>query len=181
MEVSPAKPLWQHGLDWLVDTVDRSTHPLDRERARKLARGMRMVGEHPPYREVSAYVGKLWDGWPHTASMVRECWRSVYRAKTSLGRDRHWHTTPLFQPDRLIEQHELRPVTEVRLAAVLHGAVDALLLAAQGDDTDAYLTRTRDLDAALIAVRHLRFLRHGSAALGFQDLNPEPARRPRWW
>lgn len=107
--------------------------------------------------------------------MTRSCWRSVDRAKTSLGRNSHWDDTPLYDVDRLIEQHELRPVTEVRLAAVAHEAVDALIEAAHGDDTQAYLARRRELDAALIAVHHLRFLRHGSGALGFDDPSPQSA------
>lgn len=181
MGASPAKPLWKLGLDWLVEANGSGTHPLDRKRARQLARGMRMVGEHPPYPEVSAYIAELWDGWPHAASMTRECWRSVYRAKTSLGRNTHWDDTPLYAPDWLIERHGLHPVTEVRLAAAIHDAVDALTEAARGDDTGAYLARRRGLDAALTAIHHLRFLRHGSSALGFEDLNPGPARRPRWW
>lgn len=140
-----------------------------------------MLGENPPFPEVSAYVGQLWAAWPHAASMTRDCWRSVYRAKTSLGRDTHWHHTPLYDPDRLIEFHELLPVTEVRLAAVAHDAVEALIGAAQGDDNPAYLRRRRELDAAVTAVHHLRYLRHGSGALGFEDPSPEPPRRPRWW
>jgi hypothetical protein len=181
MDASPTKPLWQLGLDWLVDTVGGSTHWLDRERARQLARGMRMGGERPSYREVSAYIGELWPDWPHTASMVRESWRGVYCAKMSLGRDSHWDNTPLYGPDWLIEHHGLQPVTEVRLAAVAHDALDALLQAAQEDDTAAYVARQRALDASLTAVHHLRFLRHGSGALGFKDWNPERPRRPRWW
>jgi hypothetical protein len=142
---------------------------------------MRMLGEHPAYREVSAYIGQLWDGWPHAASMTRTSWRSIYRAKTSLGRNNHWNDTPLYDPDRLIECHGLEPVSEVRLASVGRDAVDALVEAAHGDDTGLYLARKRELDAALVAVHHLRFLRQGSGALGFQDPNPEPPRRPRWW
>lgn len=181
MAASATKPLWELGLDWLVEANGGGTHPLDRERARQLARGMRMVGESPKYEEVSAYIGELWAGWPHAASMTRECWRSVYRAKTSLGRNAHWHDTPLYDADRLIESHALDPVTEVRLAAVAHNAVDALFEAAQGGDTNAYLARRHELQAVLTAVHHLRFLRHGSGALGFEDPDPEPPRRPRWW
>ena len=134
-----------------------------------------------PYREeVSPYIGGLWKGWPWTVSMVRECWRSVDRAKTSLGRDRHWRGTPLYIPDMLIEEHRLRSSTELRLAAVAHDAVDALVEAAQEADTAIYLERKRQLAEAIVAVHHLRFLRQGSGALGFQNMNPEPAPRPRW-
>jgi hypothetical protein len=181
MEPSAAKPLWKLGLDWLLEANGDGTHALDRDRARRLARGMRMVGERPPYEQVSSYIGQLWDGWPHGASMTRKCWRSVYRAKTSLGRSAHWDDTPLYDVDRLIEQHGLRPVTEVRLAAVAHDAIDALVAATQEDDTKGYLARRRELDAALTSIHHLRFLRHGSGALGFDDPAPQPPRRPRWW
>jgi hypothetical protein len=181
METTLAKPLWQYGLDRLAKDIGGSTHQLDRNRARKLARGLRMLGERPPYREeVSPYIGRLWEDWPWTASMVREIWRSVERAKTSLGRDRHWNGTPLYVPDMLIEEHGLRPRTERRLAAVARDAVDALIEASQEADTDVYLERKRQLAEALVAVHHLRFLRQGSGALGFQDLNPQPAPRPRW-
>jgi hypothetical protein len=174
------KPLWQLGLDWLFETIGGSTHPLDRARARRLARGMRMLGEHPPFRAVSAYVGELWRSWPQTASMVRTCWRSVYRARTSLGRDLNWENTPLYEPDLLIERHGIDRVTEVRLGAVAQRALDAFLEAAAEADADAYIARRHELDAALTAVHHLRFLRHGSQALGLKVIPAEPPRRPRW-
>jgi hypothetical protein len=176
-----SKALWQFGLDWLVDAIGGSTHWKDRERATRLARGMRMVGEHPEYRVVSAYISQLWRGWPQSASMVRECWRSVYRAKTSLGRKQGWYQTSLYVPDMLIEQHGLRPLTEERLAAVAHEALDAFLAAAQDHDTAGYVERRKELDAALTAISQLRYLRHGSDVFGFPDYNPEPARRPKWW
>ena len=106
------KPLWQLGLDWLRE-IGCSPHPLDRERVRLLARGMRMLGEYPDRSEVRAYVAQLWPSEPWTAATIRDSWRSVYRAQTSLGRDRHWHCTPLYVPDVLIQRYELRPVTEV--------------------------------------------------------------------
>lgn len=87
---------------------------------------------------------------------------------------------PLYVPDMLIEERGLRPRTELRLAAVAHDAVDALIEAAQETDTAIYLERKRELTEAIVAVHHLRFLRQGSGALGFQNLNPEPAPRPRW-
>ena len=174
-------PLWKHGIHWLKDVNGGATHPRDRERALKLARGMRMVGEHPPYREVSAYVGQVWNGNPHAASMVRTAWRSAYRAKTSIGRGSRIYATPLYQVDRLIESHGLRPVTEVRLANVAHDALQGCLEAAEVDASAVYAARRRDLDTALTAVQHLRFLRHGWAALGYEDDDDEPARRPRWW
>jgi hypothetical protein len=177
----PPKPLWQHGIDWLKEVNGGATHPLDRERALKLARGMRMVGEHPPYREVSAYVGQLWDRNPNAASMVRTTWRSVYRARTSIGRGSRIHTTPLYQPDRLIDRQGLRPVTEVRLAQVAHEALQALLTAAEDGDRPGYAVRERELNAALTAVRHLRFLRYGRPTLGYDERDDDPARRPRWW
>jgi hypothetical protein len=173
--------LWQLGLEWLRETIGSSTHPFDRDRARQLARGMRMVGERPSGSAVNGYISRLWPTAPWTRAMVRDCWRSVYRAKTSLGRDRHWHRTPLYVPDRLIELHGLQPVTEARLASLAHDAVNALVQAADDGDTGSYLQRTRELDAALCAVQHLRFLRHGSGALGFEDQSPEPPRRPKWW
>jgi hypothetical protein len=46
-------------------------------------------------------------------------------------------------------------------------------------DTAAYLERKKELDAALIAVHHLRYLRFGSGELGFRDTDPEPPRRPK--
>ena len=140
-----------------------------------------MVGESPSYSDVSAYIGELWRGCPRAASIVRGYWRSVYRAQTSLGRDSHWHCTPLYQPDRLIERFGLHPLTEQRLAAVTHSAVDALLQAAEENDTTSYVRRKRELDAALTAVQHLRFLRHGSSGLAFEDPDAEAPRRPRWW
>src|SRR5215208_5216121 len=70
--------LWRLGLDWLREANGGGVHPLDRDRARQLARGMRMVGEHPQYREVSRYIGHPWEPWPYAASMTRDCWRSAY-------------------------------------------------------------------------------------------------------
>jgi hypothetical protein len=140
-----------------------------------------MLGEAPVYREVSVYVGELWNGWPHAASMVRNCWRSVYRAKTSRGRGTHRHSSPLYQPDRLIELHGLQPVTEVRLAAMVHEATDRLLGALYANDTVAYRNRKRELDAALLAVENLGYLRYGSVFFDVNDLSPQPARRPKWW
>lgn len=176
-----SKALWQLGLDWLAECVGDSTHPNDRRRARELARGMRTVGERPEYRAVSAYISELWRVWPHSASMVRSCWRSVYRAKTSLGRGRGWYQTSLYVPDMLIEQHGLRPLTEERLAALAHEALDAFLVAAQDHSTAGYIDRRRELDAALTAIEQLRYLRHGTGVFGVPDYNPEPARRPKWW
>jgi hypothetical protein len=136
-----------------------------------------MVGERPSLREVGSYVSESWDVWLPAAQMVRETWRSVDRAKTSLGKDTHWYGTPLYMPDLLIEKYGLSPSTEVRLAAVARQAADALVIAAGEANTAAYLDRRREFLAA--AVQHLRFLRHGSGALGFRhELNPIPAPRP---
>lgn len=178
---SPAeKPLWQFGLDWLLGAIGESTNYHDRERARKLARGMRMVGERPPLREVGRYVNELWGVWRPAAEMVRETWRSVDRAKTSIGKDKHWDGTPLYVPDMLIEDEGLSPSTEERLAAVARDATDALVGAAGEPDPAAYLDRRRDVLAAMTGVQHLRVLRFGSSGLGFRDeLNPLPARRPK--
>jgi hypothetical protein len=138
-----------------------------------------MVGERPPLREVGRYANELWAVWLPAAQMVRETWRSVDRAKTSLGKDTHWDRTPLYVPDLLIEEYGLRPSTEERLAAVAREAADALVTAAGAADTAAYLDRRREFRAAATAVQHLRFLRHGSGALGFRHaLNPRPAPRP---
>lgn len=166
------KPLWQLGLDWLRDANGHGTHPLDRDRARKLVRGMRMLGEDPRYADVSAYVAERWSGWPHAASMTRKSWRSVYRTTTRLGREPRWDT-PLYQPDRLIERHDLQPVTEERLAAVMHAAVDAVVESTALDGVAPYRSRRRELDATLAALEHLHFLRQGECG--------EPPRRPRWW
>lgn len=172
--------MWQLGLDWLLECNGEGTHYLDRERARKLARGMRLVGEQPSLHEVGRYVGKLWNGWPYAARMVRETWRSVDSAKTSLGRDTHWLGTPLSVPVFLIDKHGLSPSLEDRLAAVARDAADALITAAREDDTAAYLDRKRELTATTTVAQHLRFLRHGSGSLGFRnELNPLPAPWPR--
>ena len=175
MKSSAETPLWRLGLDWLLECNGEGTHYLDRERARKLARGLRMVGERPPLREVGRYADELWDVWPHAARMVRETWRGVDRAKTSVGRDTHWLRTPLFVPDFLIDKHGLSPGIEERLAAVARDAADALVRAAGEADAAAYLDRRRELAAAAIVAQHLRFLRHGSGALGFgHELNRFP-------
>lgn len=131
-----------------------------------------MVGEDPRYADVSAYIAQTWAGWPHAASMIRKCWRSVYGTTTRLGREPRWDT-PLYQPDRLIERHRLQPVTEERLAAVMHAAVDAMVETTAPDGVALYRSRCRELDATLAALEHLRFLRHGEFG--------EPPRRPRWW
>lgn len=175
------KPLWKLGLDWLCEANGGACHSLDRDRARNLARGMRMVGEGPEYVEVSRYIAELWDVWPHSIAMVRDCWRTVYRAQTSLGRDRRVHHTPLYTVDRLIEKHRLEPVTEERLAAVTLSATHAFIEASKGSDTELYLARRRELDVALTAMRHLKYLRHGYGALGLRDLDPEAPLRPKWW
>lgn len=151
------KPLWRHGLNWLRDT-DPSTHWADRDRAFGLAQGLRKLGAQPPYQgDVRRYVHELWDD-PHVVSMVRDCWSSVYRAKTSRGRARHSRSNPLYVPDMLIRDAGLRPTTEVRLAAVARDAVNALIESAP--ETDAtYRHRKRELSAALTAVDELRSLR----------------------
>jgi len=179
MSSSVEKPLWQLGLDWLLEYNGGGTHDLDRERVRKLARGLRMVGERPALGEVGRYAAELWDVWPHAARMVRDTWRSVDRAKTSVGRDTHWVGTPLYVVDFLIEQHGVSPSLEERLAAVARDASQALVTAAAGVETAAYLDRRRELAATVIIAQHLRFLRHGSGGLGFaNELNPLPAPRP---
>jgi hypothetical protein len=140
---------------------------------------MRMLGEEPATKEVSAYIGELWSGNPYAASMTRECWRSVYRAKTSIGQTRR-HEKPLYQPDRLIGLHDLSPSTEERLAAVAHRALAAFLQAASGPTTPAYVERKRELDAALEVVQHLRFLRFGPTEIGIRGfLDADPPRRPK--
>jgi hypothetical protein len=156
----PAKPLWKYGLDSLLEDIGDSTHWMDRDRAFELARGLRIIGERPSYRdEVSPYIGQLWQGWRWTASMVRDCWRTVDRADTSRGRARTPRNHPLYVPDMLIAKHRLRPTTEARLASVARDAVDALARAAPNADAVVYRRRKREMAAALAAVDELRVLR----------------------
>jgi hypothetical protein len=175
-----AKPLWQLGLDHLLEANGDGTHALDRERVVSMARGMRMVGENPPYRAVSAYIGKLWDVWPYAASMTRDGWRSAYRSRTSIGRAKRWHS-PLYWPDYLIEKHGLVPRTEERLIGVATLALEALGGALNADAT-TYVSRRRQLDAAITSLEHLRYLRTGTdESIGRRDLNPRHPQRPRRW
>lgn len=113
--------------------------------------------------------------------MVRTTWRSAYRAKTSLGRRPRAHATPLYQIDRLIDQHDIRPVTEERLAKVARDALERLLKAAEDNDRVGYPAGERNLKAALTAVQHLRYLRYGRSVSNHDAGDEEPARRPRWW
>jgi hypothetical protein len=157
------KSLWKYGLDLLVQMVAESTHSLDRDRVRNLARDMRMVGEQPTYQEMRTYVGELWDGWPHAANMVRDTWRSVYKTKTSVGRNRGGRAKPLYYARLLIEKHGLRPSLESRVAAVARAAADALVEAASASDAAAYSQREKELHAAVTAIRHLRHRRQEPA------------------
>jgi len=179
MECASAKPLWQHGIDRLWEAYEADQIVcLDRKQGQRLARAMRIIGERPPYREVSRYIGEHWSRWPDVANWVREGWRSVDRAKTAFGRETHWFNTPLQLADVLVEEHEPQRRTEARLATVAHDAVDALVEAAQKPDTAGYQERKRQLADALLALHHLRYLRQGSGALGFENLNPGAAPRP---
>lgn len=174
------KPLWQHGIDRLFEGYEQRDDHLTRNDFRRLARAMRIVGERPSYREVSRYIGEHWSRWQDVAPWAREGWRSVDRAQGTFGRENHWWLTPLEFADVLIEKYEPQPTTGARLAAIAHEAVDALVEAACETDTDLYLERKRRLADAVWAVHHLRFLRQNSGALGFRDLNPSAAPRPKW-
>jgi hypothetical protein len=123
-----------------------------------------MVGERPQYRaEVSPYIAVLWDGWPHTASMVRECWRSAYGARTTRGERATRRQRPLYIPDMLIVEHELHPSIHARLAVAASRVVSAL--AASTVDTDpSYAACQRDVRDALAAIAELRLLRMRSPA-----------------
>jgi len=178
--VEAGKPLRQQGIDRLMGAyVTDDTHLTNRD-ARRLARAMRIIGKRPSYREVSHYIGAHWNRWPDVAALMRDGWRSVSRAQTAFGRESHWYGTPLQLADVLIEKHEPQLRTEARLAAVAHDALDALIEAAEQPDTATYLNRKRQLADALRAVQHLRYLRQGAGALGFQTLDPGAAPRPRW-
>jgi hypothetical protein len=158
---TPAKPLWQCGLDWLRST-EPSTHPTDRDRAYELAKGLRKLNDLPPWAgDVSNYAHTLWNG-PHdriVIAMVRDCWSSVWRARTSRGRARHSRSDPLAVPDMLIRQHLLTPSTEDRLAAVARDAMDALIASASLPESRVYQRRKAELSAALESVDQLRKLR----------------------
>lgn len=103
--------------------------------------------------------------------------RGMHRAKTSIGRSRR-HEAPLYQPDRLIELHDLRPRTEERLGALAQRALERVLASAREADTAAYVDRKRELEVALSAIQHLRYLRFGPAELGIKGFDPEVPRRP---
>jgi hypothetical protein len=169
--------LWRVGLVWLREANQDGTHPLDRKRAINLARGMRMIGENPDSVEVNAQIRRLWSGHPPAAAMTRECWRAVYRVRTSIGRT-HLHEAPLYQPDRLIENYQLEPSTEERLEAVALEAVRNLSRAAAESAVPPYLQQKRDLEDALTAIHHLRYLRLGPQSLGVRGLESETPRRP---
>jgi hypothetical protein len=171
--VGNPKPLWQVGLDWLWEANGEGTHPYDERRAFLLARGLRMLGENPAAKEVNAYIKGLWRE-PFAAAMTREAWRSVYRARSSIGRSRR-SDAPLFQPDRLIREQGLRPSTEERLAAVAKRALDELIgAAAEEPDRAAFLDRERQLKEALIAISHLRYLRFDRAEIERIGFKPRP-------
>lgn len=136
-----------------------------------------MLGEVPPMDQVSAEIQNLWGRGCPGASMTRECWRSVYRAQSSIGRT--WlHEAPLYQPDRLIEEYALRPSTEERIAAVAHQAVRDLGEIAERGSPQEYLQAKRRLGDAVEGIQHLRYLRLGPQSLGVRGLEPEPPRRP---
>lgn len=169
--------LWRIGLAWLREVNTDGTHPLDKKRARNLARGMRMLGERPDASEVNAEIGRLWGRHRPAAKMTVESWRSVYRVKTSIGRT-YREDAPLYHPDRLIEVHRLTPSTEERLERVLIGAVRKMCEAASQEGTDHYLQAKRELDDAITAIEHLRYLRFGPQSLGIRGFGPETPRRP---
>ena len=161
-----AKPLWQYGLDWLR-SEEPSTHPMDRDRAYELAQGLRKLGDLPPWDgDVSNYAHTLWGSSRSdrmVVGMVRVCWSSVWRARTSRGRARHSRSSPLYVPDMLIREHRLKPSTEDRVAAVVGDAVDVLIKAASLPDSRVYRTRKAELAAALDSVDQLRKLRRPRA------------------
>jgi hypothetical protein len=180
---SETDELWLLGLQWLREANGTATHPCDRKRVILLARGMRMLGEEPPMTNVTEAIRDLWsvggrwsDGRP-AARMTKECWRNVYRAKSSLGRSRMWDA-PLYQPDCLIEKHGLEPSTEERIAAVAGRAVQDLCDAAWLPSSDGYVDAQRRVADALATVRHLRYLRLGPQSLGIRGFESEPPRRP---
>ena len=107
-----------------------------------------MLGEAPPRNDVSAEIQELWGRGRPAAAMTRECWRSVYRAQSSLGRT--WlHEAPLYQPDRLIEEYALTPSTEERIAAVVQQAVRNLGGVAETGSPTEYLQRSGGLETPL--------------------------------
>ncbi len=175
---APSDELWRVGLLWLREANEDGTHPLDRKRAINLARGMRMLGENPSRADVNAQIRRFWSGHPPAATMTRECWRAVYRARTSIGRTRR-HEAPLYQPDRLIETYGLKPSTEERLETVALEAIRNLHKAAAEPAVAPYLQQKRDLEDALTAIDHLRYLRLGPQSLGIRGLESETPRRPK--
>lgn len=182
-DTASSASLWRIGLEWLRGANGTGTHPCDRRRAVLLARGMRMVGEEPPMAIVSAAIRELWsagDTWSvgkPAARMTTECWRSVYRARSSIGRSSMWDA-PLYQPDRLIAEHGLTPSTDERVAAVARRAVENLCEAAGGPFSDDYVSAQERLADSLAGVRHLRYLRFGPQSLGIKAFDSEPPRRP---
>lgn len=170
--------LWRVGLVWLREANEDGTHPLDRKRATNLARGMRMLGENPSSADVNAQIRRLWSSHRPAAAMTRECWRAVYRVRTSIGRT-HRHEAPLYQPDRLIETYQLKPSTEERLETVALEVIRNLSKAAAEPAVATYLQQKHDLEDALKAIDHLRYLRLGPQSLGIRGLESETPRRPK--
>jgi len=133
----------------------------------KLAQGLRKLGDLPPWDgDVSNYAHTLWGSSRSdriVIGMVRVCWSSVWRTKTSRGRSRHSLGDPLYVPDMLIREHRLKPSTEDRLAAVARDAMGALIKCASLPDSRAYQRRKAELSAALDSVDQLRRLRQPRA------------------
>jgi len=136
-----------------------------------------MLGEAPLTNQVSAEIQEIWGHGRQAAAMTRECWRSVYRAQSSLGRT-CLHEAPLYQPDRLIEEYALTPSTVERITAVVHLAVRNLGEVAERGSPTEYLQAKRRVGDALEGIQHLRYLRLGPQSLGVRGLDPEPPQRP---
>jgi hypothetical protein len=134
-----------------------------------------MLGEWPHHKDVRAYIDRLWDGWPWAATMVWNCWRLAYNAKTTRYRHAARHGRPLYQPDRLIREHGLLPTAEVRLTAMAQQAVEALGRAAVNADGATYRERKRELIQTLAAFDELRSIRHPRSNGGSRS--PTPIRR----
>jgi hypothetical protein len=114
---------------------------------------------------VSNYAHTLWTS-PHdriVIAMLRQCWSTMWRAKTSRGRARHSPSDPLYVPDMLIREHRLKPSTEDRLAVVARDAMGALIKSASLPDSRVYQRRKAELSAALDSVDQLRRLRQPRA------------------
>jgi len=121
-----AKPLWQYGAR-VAAVHGPSTLRSDRDRAYELVQGAshtrRLAAVGGDVARRVHLLGAQYDRM--VVGMLRVCWSSAWRTKTSRGLVRHSLGDPLYVPDMLMSRPpSAKPPHRIAWAAVARDAVD---------------------------------------------------------